>query len=178
MYGPVGPGPGNLHTHGPHAHGPEALQGFSVADISHRSSTNKHSALTLMSHTHPMTASSSNFQLIVNNALKAYERRTKKDLLSHPLAVQMQTCRSPSSILAVLQEQVQGLNQSQMGDDRLTKWLDPTVNVIHAFSTTLESGVSLVRLRTYAYLRSPLSYLSGRYSHLRRWSLPESASSF
>jgi hypothetical protein len=133
-----------------------------------------------MSHTHPMMASSSssNFQLIINNALKAYEKRTKKDLLSHPLAAQIQTCHSPSSIRAVLQEQVQGLNQSRMGDEQLTKWLDPTVNVIHAFSATLESGVSLVRLRTYAHLRSPLSYLFGRYSNLRMWSLPESASSF
>jgi hypothetical protein len=103
-----------------------------------------------------MTSSSSNFQLIINNALKAYEKRTKKDLLSHPLAARIQTCQTPSSILAVLQEQVQGPNQFRR--DGLTKWLDPTVNVIHAFSTTLESGVSLVRLRTYAYLRSPLSY--------------------
>jgi hypothetical protein len=128
----------------------------------------------LMSYTHPMTSSSSNFQLIINNALKAYEKRTKWDLLSHPLVAQIQTCHSPSSILAVLQEQVQGPNQSRRGDDRLTKWLDPTVNVIHAFSTTL---VNLVCLRTYPNLRSPLSYLFGRYSHLRMWSLPGSASS-
>ena len=38
-----------------------------------------------MSHANS-TASSSNTQLIVNNALKAYEKRTKKDHLAHPLA--------------------------------------------------------------------------------------------
>ena len=40
-----------------------------------------------MSQSH-LAASSSNFQLIINNALKAYEKRTKNDLLAHPLAAQ------------------------------------------------------------------------------------------
>jgi hypothetical protein len=99
---------------------------------------------TVMSHTHPTATSSSNFQPIFNNALKAYERRTKKDLLAHPLAAQLQACNSPSSILAVLQQQVQELNQSQSSDEQLTKWLDPTVNVLYVFSERLGEGVSLV----------------------------------
>ena len=78
--------------------------------------------------------------------MKAYEKRTKKDLLAHPLAAQLQTCDSPAAILAVLQQQleVSGLDQSQSGDDRWTKWLDPTVNVLFAFSATVGAGVSLV----------------------------------
>ena len=96
-----------------------------------------------MSHSHP-AASSSNFQLIINNALKAYEKRTKKDLLAHPLAAQLQACNSPGAILAVLQQQVQGLDQSRSSDDRWTKWLDPTVNVLFALSATLGAGVGLV----------------------------------
>ncbi|KAF8487363.1 hypothetical protein DFH94DRAFT_841699 [Russula ochroleuca] len=111
------------------------------------SSTNKRSTLTLYSHTHPMAASSSNsskFQIIINNALKAYQKRTKHDLLLHTLAAQLQTCDSPSSILAVLQEQVQGLDQSRSGDERWTKWLDPIVNVLFAFSATIGAGVSMV----------------------------------
>jgi hypothetical protein len=97
-----------------------------------------------MSHTQPTVASSSNFQLIINNALNAYKKRTKKDLLSHPLAVQLQTCESSSAILAILQQQVQGLDQSRSGDERWTKWLDPTVNVLNAFSSILGAGVGLV----------------------------------
>jgi hypothetical protein len=96
----------------------------------------------------PPTASSSStstFQPIFNNALKAYERRTKKDLLAHPLAAQLQACDSPSNILAVLQQQVQELDRSQSSDNRLTKWLDPMVNVLYAFSATLGEGVGLVR---------------------------------
>jgi len=56
-----------------------------------------------MSQTSSATPSS-NFQLIFNNALKAYEKRTKKDLLSHPLAVQLQACDSPSAILSILHQ--------------------------------------------------------------------------
>jgi hypothetical protein len=100
-----------------------------------------------MSHSHLTAASSSNFQLIINNALDAYKKRTKDDLLAHPLASQLQACDSPDAILAVLQQQVQGIDQSRSGD-RWTKWLDPTVNVLFAFSSTLGAGVGLVCLRT------------------------------
>jgi hypothetical protein len=102
-----------------------------------------------MSQSHLAASSSSsdsNFQLIINNALKAYEKRTKNDLLAHPLAAQIQACDSLSSILTVLQQQIQGLDQSR-SDDRWTKWLDPTVNVLFAFSATLGAGVSPVSTR-------------------------------
>ena len=94
------------------------------------------------------STSSSNFQLIINNALDAYKKRTKNDLLAHPLAVKLQSCNTPSAILAVLQQQFQGLDQSQSNDDRWTRWLDPTVNVLFALSVTLGEGVGLVCLIT------------------------------
>ena len=130
-----------------------------------------------MSHTHPTSASSSNFQLIFDNALKAYQRRTKNDLRSHPLAAQLQHCNSPSSILDVLQQEVQDINQSQRRNERWTRWLDPTVNVLHAFSETLGEGVALVRLCSSTCLRSALSYLFDRHFHRQKPSLPQSASS-
>ena len=75
--------------------------------------------------------SSPNFQLIINNALNTYKRRTGQDLHSHPLAEQLEICSSPTAILAVFQQQIQGLDQS---DERWTKWLDPTINVLYTFS--------------------------------------------
>jgi hypothetical protein len=111
----------------------------------------KTSLFAFMSHSRITPASSSNFRLIINNALEAYKKRTKNDLLAHPLAHQLQACDSPGAILAILQQQVQGLNQSG-SDDRWTKWLDPTVNVLFAFSTTLGAGAGLVCSRTSAYL--------------------------
>ena len=104
-----------------------------------------------MSHPHPTASSSSssssfNFQIIINDALDTYKKRTKKNLFTHPLAAQLQTCESPSAILAVLQGQVQGIDQSRSTDLRWTKWLDPTINVLYAFSNILGVGVSLVCL--------------------------------
>jgi hypothetical protein len=98
----------------------------------------------LMSHTHP-TSTPSKFQLILDNALKAYKKRTKNDLLTHPLADRLKACDSASSILTLLQEQVQEFNESQASN---TKWLDPTVNVLLAFSGTLGEGVGSVCFRT------------------------------
>ena len=119
-----------------------------------------------MSHTHPTASSSSNqasnFQLILINALDVYKKRTKKDLLAHPLVTEIQTCNSPSAILAVLQQQLQGLDQSRRSDERWTRWLDPTVNVIYTLSGTLGEGVGLVRFRSRTCLRYALSYSSGQ----------------
>ena len=132
------------------------------------------SCLLLMSHTSAGPSSESlrspcpNFQHIFDNALRAYKSQTKNDLLSHPLAAQLQACQSPNSILVVLQQQVQELNQSQISDHRLTKWLDPTINVLYAFSETIGEGVSLVRLMTWTSLTSELLFLLGRFSHPRR----------
>lgn len=99
-----------------------------------------------MSQSQPTPASSSNFQLVFNNALKAYEKRTKKDLLVHPLAADLHACNSPSAILSVLQQQVPGLDHLRSSDDRWTRWLDPTVNVLYAFSASLGEGAGLVCL--------------------------------
>jgi len=124
---------------------------------------------TIMSHTHAATATSSSnphskFQLIFDEALKAYESRTKKDLLSHPLAVQLQDCDSPSGILDVLRQQVQGLNRFRSSDDRLTKWLDPTVNVLCSFSATLGESVGMVCLRPSLVRSVPLVHLTGIFT--------------
>ena len=107
----------------------------------------------LMSNSHLAAASSSsNFQVVIDNALKAYEKRTKNDLLAHPLASQLQACDSPAAILAVLQQQAQELDQSRSSDDRWTKWLDPTISVLYTFSATLGAGVGLVCPRTCVHL--------------------------
>jgi hypothetical protein len=89
-------------------------------------------------------STSTNFETIFTAALEAYKKRTKKDIASHPLATQLQSCDSPSTIIAVLRTQVQVFDQSQSADERWTKWLDPTVNVLCAFSATLGNGVGLV----------------------------------
>ncbi|KAI9432760.1 hypothetical protein H4582DRAFT_1091100 [Lactarius indigo] len=96
-----------------------------------------------MSQVPSTPTSSMDFGKIFEAALKAYNNQTKKDIASHPLATQLQSCDSPSAILAILRAQVQAFDRSQGADERLTKWLDPTVNVLFAFSATLGEGVGL-----------------------------------
>ena len=101
-----------------------------------------------MSQTPATTAnsSSSRFQAIFQAALESYQKQTKKDLLAHPLASQLQDCDSTNAVLAILQDQIREFDKSHSGDERLTKWLGPTVNVLNAFSATVSGGVSMVGL--------------------------------
>ena len=111
-----------------------------------------------MSKTIPTASSSSSsyLQAIFEASLKAYEEKTKKNLLAHPLMAQFQTCNSPTDILAVLRTQVQRSEQSASGDDKLTKWLNPTVNVLYAFSSALGASVGLVNSILTTLLRSKI----------------------
>ncbi|KAH8985186.1 hypothetical protein EDB92DRAFT_1950202 [Lactarius akahatsu] len=89
-------------------------------------------------------SSTSNFQSILDKALIEYKKKTGKDLIVHSLADQIKDCDSPEAILTVLQGKANELKRSQSSDDRLTKWLTPTVNILTAFSSTLGDGVSTV----------------------------------
>jgi len=91
----------------------------------------------------------SNFDSVLNSALLAYKKRTNLDLATHPLLSSLQTCHSPEAVLTILRDQIFASDQSQGGDERLTNWLVPTVNVIYAFSATLAEGVGLVSIRKF-----------------------------
>ncbi|SRR6266702_1976114 len=91
-------------------------------------------------------STSSNFNVIIEKALKAYQKTTKQDLTVHPLASQLRACDSPAAILTILQGQVDQFIQSRSGDERLKNWLNPTISVLYAFSTTLGEGVGLVNV--------------------------------
>ena len=95
-----------------------------------------------MSQSSTTTASTSNYQTIFDNAIEAYRKKTKKNLRSHPLLAELQTCDSPDAVLNVFREKIPGFDQSQ-STDGLTKWLYPTVNVLFEFSAFLGGGISL-----------------------------------
>ena len=97
-----------------------------------------------MSQTTTTAEASSRFQALFQTALNSYQKQTKADLLAHPLVSQLQSCDSTTAIVAILQEQLRDLDNSRRGDERLTKWLNPTVNVLSAFSATVSGSVSLV----------------------------------
>ena len=101
---------------------------------------------TIMSAIASTSTSHSKFMSIFNAALETYRRKTKKDLASHPLLPSLQTCDSPEAIFTVLREQIPAFSKSH-GDNGLTKWVVPTVNVMYAFSATIGEGVSLVDIK-------------------------------
>ncbi|KAH8982125.1 hypothetical protein EDB86DRAFT_2834524 [Lactarius hatsudake] len=90
------------------------------------------------------SSSTPNFHPIFEKALKEYKKKTGKEISTHPLAEEINGCSSIEAILTVLQGKANELNQSQSSDERLTKWLTPTVNVLDALSTTLGEGVGTV----------------------------------
>jgi hypothetical protein len=108
----------------------------------HRKSTRLMSQTPLL----PAPGSSSNFQSVFDTALNQYQKKTKNDLLAHQLATQLESCTSPSAILAVLDEQyhIQQFIQSQNDNERPKQWLNATANVICAFSATISGTVGLV----------------------------------
>jgi len=98
----------------------------------------------IMSQTPPMATSSSNYQSIFDNALKSYKKRTGKDLASDPLLRRLETCHSPDDVLVILRGLILECDQSRSSNSKLTKWLNPTVNVLYTLSTTIGGGVGLV----------------------------------
>jgi hypothetical protein len=103
-----------------------------------------------MSSTQVSSSSTPNFQPIFEKALEEYKNKTGKDLTTHPLAVEITGCNSPEAILTVLERKADELNQFRSSDERLTKWLNPTVNILNALSATLGVGVSSVSHRNQA----------------------------
>ena len=95
----------------------------------------------------PSTSSSSyNFRSVFVAAMTAYENKTKTNLRIHPFATQLQSCNSSSDILAVLHDKANDFDKSRTHNERLSSWLNPTINVLYAFSTTLGQVVGLVSL--------------------------------
>lgn len=99
-----------------------------------------------MSQSPPVISSNSNYRLIFDNALSAYKKETGKDLTSDPLLLRLRSCNSPDAVLALLREHIPGFDQPGSSGDRLSNWLNPTVNVLYSFSSTIGGAVGLVSI--------------------------------
>jgi hypothetical protein len=89
-----------------------------------------------------MSQTRSNYQHIFSVALESYKKRTGNDLTSNPLLPRLETCNSRDAVVALLRKQIPGFDQSRSDNDseRLSSWLNPTVNVIAAFSGTINES--------------------------------------
>jgi hypothetical protein len=102
-----------------------------------------------MSHgppTPPEPAPPSKYEVIFDEALKNYEKKTGKDLKSDPLLRTLEACKSPDKTLSELRQQIPGFDQSENSDNKLTNWVDPVVNVLYIFAQTIGGVVGLVSL--------------------------------
>jgi len=106
----------------------------------------------------PDIPSHANYQTIFDSALQSYKKKTGKDLPSTPLFRTLEACRSSDDVITALRQQVPALDQSGSSDDRLTRWLDPTVKVINAFSATIGGAVALVSPPEYGMIHPESSH--------------------
>jgi hypothetical protein len=99
-----------------------------------------------MPQTPSTTDSSDRFRSIFDNALRAYTEKTEKDLLSLPLFRELDACDTPEEIVNKLRDPNLGFNKPGNSDHSLSKWLIPTVKVLHALSAALDKAVGSVPL--------------------------------
>jgi hypothetical protein len=102
----------------------------------------------------PTTASPSNYRTVVDGpaALEDYRKKTREDLRSHPLRARLESSQSTDAVLAVLREQILGSDQSGSGDDKLTRWLGPTVNALYTFPAAIDANAGLVSSENLTWL--------------------------
>jgi hypothetical protein len=137
----------------------------------------------IMFRTPSPSTSRSNLDSIFNSAIQAYKKKTGKDVSSHPLATELQSCDSPDAILAILRRHIPSSDQSQSSHDGFAKYLIPTVHVLYAFSATLGEGVGLVIIVAPSLLRicaltSITGFLTGKGSFCWNWRSPLGWASF
>ena len=102
-------------------------------------------------------------------SLKEYEKKTEESLLIHPLMAHLQGCKSSADILVVLRSHVPQFENTTSADGRLTKWLDPIVNVLFASSSAISAGVGVVSPIQMILLRSNLRLYLGIPTRKRRF---------
>jgi hypothetical protein len=90
------------------------------------------------------SVSLSNFHLNFREAILTYNKRTKNDLLFHPLAPLFQSCNDPTLALSLLQRHAQLSPQNRISDEQLKTLLIPTLIGLYAISSGSDEGVGLV----------------------------------
>ena len=106
-----------------------------------------------MSRTFREAPSRSNYQAIFDSALTAYKKKTGNDLTSDPLLSRFEACDSPDAILAIFRAQAVGSGHPRSSEDKFLTWLNPTINVLSAFSAAIGGSVGQVSLKTFKVTR-------------------------
>jgi hypothetical protein len=110
---------------------------------------------------------SARFRVIFESALQAYDNKAGLMLAEHPLAVQLQSCHSFESTIAILQGQAQAFCEFR-GIDRVMKSIKSIVSILTRLSTSASLGdfIGLVRQKALMVWSTALTILYS-HSHLR-----------
>jgi hypothetical protein len=94
------------------------------------------------------------FQAILQKALADYSGQVGIDLDKHPFNDELRGCDSPEGVVKLFEDKMKGFKVDRYGNCKLTNWLSPVVQVIHALSDVLgEAVVSFVsRIRPFGKL--------------------------
>ena len=89
---------------------------------------------------------SSTFRIFFDAALQDYKDKTGITLTDHPIAEQLESCNSVSSITAILQEQAQRFRELRGNDGRLIKALNSSVDVLCApsINSALNEAIGVI----------------------------------
>ena len=82
------------------------------------------------------------FSALINDALEAYNEHTGIDLMAHSLTDQVVVCQTSKNILDILQEQLDGLDQSRRRHEQLLVYR--IVKTLHKFLAPLGEAVGVV----------------------------------
>ncbi|KAI0251727.1 hypothetical protein BJV78DRAFT_404848 [Lactifluus subvellereus] len=93
------------------------------------------------------------FQALFQAACKEYEDRTGTNLIEHPLAIQLQTCHSFESLIALLQEQARAFHEFRRGDDKGVTNDDGSLDVL----VNLFESITIFLHRLEIYIKIPPS---------------------
>jgi hypothetical protein len=99
------------------------------------------------------SSSSSTFRILFDAALQDYKDKAGNTLTDHPIAKQLETCESVSSITTILQEQARRFREFRENDGTLVKALNSSVDVLCApsISSALNEAIGLVVRRKSIY---------------------------
>jgi hypothetical protein len=89
-------------------------------------------------------AENSDFHSIFDEAVKAYVKKTKENITSHPLLVELGSCSSVDDILTVFHRRDEDLRAPRCNLDKI---LIPIISVLCKVSPIVGDGVGLVGVK-------------------------------
>lgn len=107
------------------------------------------------------SSQTSNFLPIFGAAVENYQKLTGQDLATHPLSSEIRSSDTPDSVLAILQEQVRGVEAYKNIDPKLASSLRHVVGGLSTISNAeIPGSVSLSKFFIYLSVNSN-AYLLG-----------------